>query len=140
MVSADLAAAIAECLALHAEALAKLGTDMPEQLPDIPEVLRTKMCQARANVNATLEGSNPEQHVLHVKALNKGLRIILRRLAPSPPEPPPPPLPVWDDIAKAWRVPATDSKTRIAELAAAFDRRTPDDPNGAAPVSSGQVA
>jgi len=122
----DLQAAIAECLALHAEAVDQLGTEFPEQLEDIPEELRQKMRQARVNVNATLEGSDPIQHVRHLQALNKGLRIVLRRLVPpAAPEPPAPPLPVWDDSAKAWRVP----EARIAELAEAFDRRTPDNPN-----------
>ena len=68
----DLQTTIAECLALHAEAVEKLGTEFPEQLPAIPEELRIKMQQARTNVNATLEGSDPTQHVLHLQALNKG--------------------------------------------------------------------
>ena len=76
------------------------------------------MCQARANVNVTLEGSDPAQHVLHLQALCRGLRIVLRRLTPpSAPKPPAPPLPVWDDTVKRWRVPVTNSKARIAELA-----------------------
>jgi hypothetical protein len=126
----DLQAAIAECLALHAEAVDKLGTEFPEQLEGIPDELRLKMRQARANVNATLEGSAPAQHVLHLQALNKGLRFVLRRLLPpAAPKPPAPPPPVWDDKSKTWQVPVTDSKACIAELAEAFDRRTPDDPN-----------
>jgi hypothetical protein len=124
----DLAAAIAECLALHAKAMDKLGTDHPELDPRVAPDFRDKIIRQWAKVSASLEG-DPEVHRLHVEALNKGVRILLRRLAPSPAKSPSPPLPVWDDTAKAWRVPVTDSKIRIAELAEAFDRRIPDDPN-----------
>jgi hypothetical protein len=125
----DLATAIGTCLALHAKAVEKLGTEFPEQLESIPDELRQKMRQARANVNATLAGSDPTQHVLHLQALNKGLRIVLRRLLPpAAPEPPAPPPPVWNDKTKSWEGSVTDSKTRITELAEAFDRRVPDDP------------
>jgi hypothetical protein len=119
---------IAECLSLYAEALDKLGTDRPELDPRGDPNLRDKIIRQRAKVSSSPEG-DPDQHRLHVESLNKGLRLILRRLAPPKPKPPAPPLPVWDDSAKTWRVPATDSKTRVAELAEAFDRHGPDDPN-----------
>jgi hypothetical protein len=122
----DLAATIAECLSVHAEAMAKLGTDRPELNERIAPELREKIARQRAKVSASLEG-DPDQHQAHVEALTKGLRIILRRLVPAPPKLPAPPLPVWDDEAKAWRIP--EGKERIAELAARFDARGPDDPN-----------
>jgi hypothetical protein len=100
-----LQAAIAECLSLHAQAVEKLGTDQPEMLPKVPPAIRAKIATQRERVNATLSGVAPEVHVAHVESLNAGLRLILKKLAPEPPKQPPPPLPVWDDQAKAWRVP-----------------------------------
>jgi hypothetical protein len=97
-------AVIAECLSLHAQAVAKLGTDRPELDPRVDPEFRARIIRQRANVSASLEG-DPELHQRHVESLNRGLRILLRRLAPEPPKPPPPPLPVWDDQAKAWRMP-----------------------------------
>jgi hypothetical protein len=100
----SLAAAIAECLSLHAQALDRLGTDRPELDDRVDPEFRVKVVRQRSNVSASLEG-DPELHRRHVEALNKGLSILLRRLAPQPPKPPRPSLPLWDDIAKAWRVP-----------------------------------
>jgi hypothetical protein len=120
---------IAECLSLHAQAVDKLGTDRPELDERIDPELRNKIVRQRTKVSASLE-VDPEQHRAHVESLNKGLRIVLRRLVPPKPKPPAPPLPVWDDAAKKWRIPQTDDpKTRVAELARAFDARGPDDPN-----------
>jgi hypothetical protein len=79
--TADLAPAIAECLSLHAEVVDRFGTEMPEEHDSIPEELRLKMRQARANVNATLTGCSVEQHVLHIQTLCRGLRLVMRRLA-----------------------------------------------------------
>jgi hypothetical protein len=98
------AEAIAECLSLHAEAMAKLGTHQPELDDRVDPALRDKIVRQRAKVSASVEG-DPEQHRLHVEALIKGLRIVLRRLMPAEQEPPAPPLPVWDAAAKAWRIP-----------------------------------
>jgi hypothetical protein len=80
--SADLASTIAECLALHAESLDKFGTDQPELHDSIPKELQDKMRQARANVSATLTGCDPAQHVLHLQALCRGLRLVMKRLKP----------------------------------------------------------
>ena len=126
----ELAAVIAEMLALHAEAVEKLGTEFPEQHPEIPEELRIKMGQARINVNATLEGSDPTQHVLHLQALNKGLRIVLRRLLPpAAPKPPAPPQPVWDDTqALAGPGHRLEDPYRRAGRSTSTERG-PDDPN-----------
>ena len=77
----DLATAIAECLSAHAEAVEKFGTETPEQHENTPAGLRAKMQQARANVSATLEGSTPEQHALHIQALTRGLRLVMKRLS-----------------------------------------------------------
>ena len=101
----DLASAIAECLALHAEAVAKLGTDAPEDLPKVPPSVRGKIIRQRERVNATLSGVAPEVHTAHIESLNAGLRLILRQLAPAKPKPPKPPLPVWDKLNKRWRIP-----------------------------------
>jgi hypothetical protein len=125
----NLTAAIVECLSLHAQAVDKLGTDRPELDYRIDHRLRDKIVRQRAKMSASFEG-NPEQHRAHVESLNKGLRIVLRRLLPPKPKLPAPPLPVWDNAAKEWRIPQTDDpKTRVAELARAFDARGPDDPN-----------
>jgi hypothetical protein len=126
----SLEAAIAECLALHAEAMDKLGTEYPERLPRVPDALRAKMTRQRDKVSATLESVDPAVHVAQVESLNKGLRLILRKLAPVKSKPPVPPLPVWDAAAKAWRIPQTDTrKAHVDELAKRFDERGPDDPN-----------
>ena len=101
----NLQAAIAEYLSVYAEAMAALGTDEPELDPRIDQALRDKIVRQRAKVNATLSGVAPEVHVAHVEALTSGLRVVLRRLAPAKPKTPAPPMPVWDDRAKAWRVP-----------------------------------
>jgi hypothetical protein len=136
----ELQTAIAECLSLHAQAMDKLGTDRPELDPRIDETLREKLIRQRANVVSSLD-DQADLHLRQVESLNKGLRIILRRLAPSKPKPPAPPMPTWDDEAKAWRIPVprgdsleepplvAHGKDRIAELARQFDQRTPDDPN-----------
>jgi hypothetical protein len=121
-----LPAVIAECLSVHAEAMAKLGTDRPELDERVDSGIRDKIVRQRAKVSASLEG-DPEQHQAHVEALTKGLRIVLLRLVPAKPKLPTPPLPVWDDETKAWRIP--EGEKRIAQLAARFDARGPDDPN-----------
>jgi len=122
----DLPATIAECLSVHAEAMDRLGTDRPELDDRVDPGLREKIVRQRAKVSASLEG-DPEQHRAHVESLTKGLKIVLRRLVPAKPKLPAPPLPVWDDETKAWRIP--EGKDRIAQLAAQFDARGPDDPN-----------
>ena len=122
-----LATVIAECLALHAQAIDRLGTDYPESDPRIDPGLRDKIVRQRAKVSASLSG-DPALHQLHVEALNRGLRIVLRRLIPPAPEPGQPPMPVWDDAAKRWQIPnaQTTRDSRVAELAAQFDQRGPD--------------
>jgi hypothetical protein len=122
----DLRAVIAENLSVHAEAMAKLGTDRPELDHRVPVELREKIIRQRAKVSASLEG-DPEHHQAHVESLTRGLRLVLRRLVPAKPKPEAPPMPVWDDATKAWRIP--EGKDRIAELAARFDARPADDPN-----------
>jgi hypothetical protein len=102
--SPDLATVIAECLSVHAEAMDRLGTDRPELDARIPDELRAKLIRQRANVSATLEG-DPEVHRQHVEALTLGLRVVLRRLAPTKPKPPAPPMPTWDATGKRWVVP-----------------------------------
>jgi hypothetical protein len=99
----EMPAAIAECLSLHAQAMADLGTDRPELDGRVPVDLREKIIRQRAKVSAS-EG-DPDQHRQQVEALNKGLRIVLRRLVPPKPKPPAPPLPVWDDTGKRWVIP-----------------------------------
>ena len=76
----DLQTTIAEYLSLHAEAVEKSGLEEPELHPDVPDGLRTKLRQARANVNATLTGCSVEQHVLHISTLCRGLRLALKHL------------------------------------------------------------
>jgi hypothetical protein len=122
----DLPATIAECLSVHAEAMAKLGTDRPELDPRVSTELRDKIIRQRAKVSASLEG-DPTHHEAHVESLTKGLRLILRRLVPAKPKPPAPPMPVWNEETKAWQIP--EGKDRIAQLTAQFDARGPDDPN-----------
>jgi hypothetical protein len=78
----NLPEAIAVCLALHAESLEKFGTETPEKHDSIPVELQEKMREARANVAATLCGNNPDQHVLHLQALCRGLRLVMKRLKP----------------------------------------------------------
>ena len=78
----DLATAIAECLALHAEALEKFGTENPEENSVLPEELISEMRRARENVSDTLAGGQPEIHAAHVAALNRGLRLVMKRLNP----------------------------------------------------------
>jgi hypothetical protein len=77
-----LATAIAECLALHAEAVERFGTDTPELADTVPALLRDKMQRQRQKVATSLEGNNPAVHARHVEALTKGLRIVMRRLDP----------------------------------------------------------
>ena len=43
----DLAEAITESLSLHAECLDKLGTDLPEELPQVPASVRDKIIRQR---------------------------------------------------------------------------------------------
>jgi hypothetical protein len=76
----DLATAMAECLAAHAEAVDQFGTDHPELLDGVPANLREKLQRQRGKVSATLEGVDPAVHAVHVEALAKGLRLVLRRL------------------------------------------------------------
>jgi hypothetical protein len=76
----DLSAAIAEHLALHAEAVERSGLEEPEMHPSVPDGLRAKMQQAYANVNATLTGCSVEQHVLHIRTACRGLRLVLKHL------------------------------------------------------------
>jgi hypothetical protein len=76
----DLATAIAETSALHAECLEKFGTETPEDHDSIPEGLRTKMRLARTNANAALSGCTPAEHVRHLQALCCGLRLVMCRL------------------------------------------------------------
>jgi hypothetical protein len=102
----DLPAVIAECLGLHAESMHRLGTEQPELNPRVDPGLRDKIVRQRAKVSASFE-STAEDHARHVESLNKGLRIVLRRLAPPRPKPAAPPMPVWDDVAKAWRIPVS---------------------------------
>jgi hypothetical protein len=78
--SMNLAAVIAECLAAHAEAVDRFGTEAPELSDSIPIELREKMQRQRAKVSATLEGSDPDAHAVHVAALTKGLRLVMLRL------------------------------------------------------------
>jgi hypothetical protein len=78
----NLQTAIAECLAVHAEAVEKHGTDQPELLDAIPIELREKMQRQRQKVSATLEGVDPAVHAAHVEALTKGIRMIMKRLSP----------------------------------------------------------
>jgi hypothetical protein len=77
----DLAAAIASCLAAHAEAVDRFGTDQPELLDVIPTELRDKIQRQRAKVMASLMAGDPAVHAAHVEALTKGLRLIMRRLS-----------------------------------------------------------
>ena len=88
-----LAEAITESLSLHAECLDRLGTDLPETLPQIVPALRDKIIRQRKRVNATLTGVDPSVHIKHIESLNAGLKLILNKLAPRPPEPPKPPMP-----------------------------------------------
>jgi hypothetical protein len=101
----DLSVALAECLSLHAEAKAKLGTEYPERLPQVPEGIRAKMARQRDKVSASLSGTRPEDHVAHVESLNAGLRLLLRRLSPRLQEPSKPPMPVWDAATTSWEQP-----------------------------------
>jgi hypothetical protein len=128
--------AIAECLSLHAECQAKLGTDLPEELPQIAPAFRDKIIRQRERVNATLTGVSPEVHVQQIQSLNKGLRLILAKLAPRPVEPPPPPQPVWDDQSKVWKVMASEQErdAYVATLAKRFDERGPDSIDDLFPV------
>jgi hypothetical protein len=77
----DLSKAIAECLALHAEAVEQFGTETPEENPALPPELQAKLAQARTNVNVTLTGSSVDQHVLHIQTLCRGLRLVMRKLS-----------------------------------------------------------
>jgi hypothetical protein len=87
-----LQAAIAECLSLHAQAMDRLGTDRPELDPRIDPDLRDKLIRQRANVIGSLD-DQAEAHLRQVESLNKGLKVILRRLVPPPAaKPPAPPL------------------------------------------------
>jgi hypothetical protein len=79
----DLSQTIAECLAAHAEAVDRFGTDRPELADAIPPELRSKMQRQRAKVDATLQGDNVPAHVAHLEALTKGLRLVMRRLEGS---------------------------------------------------------
>jgi hypothetical protein len=80
--NADLQTTIAEYLVLCAEAVEKFGTDTPELHDAVPEELQHKMRQARDNVNATMTGCSPKQHVLHLKALCHDLRLVMKRRTP----------------------------------------------------------
>jgi hypothetical protein len=60
----------------------KVRTETPEENSVLPEELISKMRQARKNLNVTLERSSPAQHVLHIKSLAAGLRIVMKRLSP----------------------------------------------------------
>jgi hypothetical protein len=119
-----IAEAIAEYLALHTEAM-NLGTDRPELDTQIDPGLREKILRQRDRVNATLTGVAPEVHVAHLKSLNEGLRIALRRLALVPAKPIPPPMPVWDDSAKAWRIPDS-GQVNVGNPSRPFDDRVDD--------------
>jgi hypothetical protein len=77
-----LSQAIAECLSAHAKAVDQHGTDQPELANTIPVELRNKIQRQRAKVSATLEGVDPDVHALHVAALTKGLKLVLKRLSP----------------------------------------------------------
>ena len=93
----ELQVAIAECLSLHAQAMDKLRTDRPELDPRIEPDLRDKLVRQRGKVIASLDDAE-DLHRCHLESLNKGLKIILRRLMPPlAAKPPAPPLPVWDD-------------------------------------------
>jgi hypothetical protein len=92
----DFAPAIAECLALHAEAMDRLGTDYPERLSRVPVSVKEKMSRQRERAQ-TLD-------LDQVQSLNAGLRLILRKLAPRAPEPPRPPMPTWNDNSKRWEI------------------------------------
>jgi hypothetical protein len=127
---ADLLESIARCLSLHAQAMDHLGTDRPELDDRVDPEFRAKVVRQRQNVSTSLESGDPELHQRHVESLNRGLSILLRRLAPQPPKAAPPPMPTWDDKAKRWIVESmTTGKARIDELARQFDERGPDDPN-----------
>jgi hypothetical protein len=78
----DPRAAIAECLTVHAEAIERFGTDHPELHPTVPVELRDKVQRQRVKVSVTLEGVDPISHAAHVAALTKGLRLVIRKLAP----------------------------------------------------------
>jgi hypothetical protein len=72
---------IAECLAAHAEAVERLGTDQPELIDGVSSDLRDKMLRQRQKVSASLEGVDPAVHVQHVAALTKGVRLVIKRLS-----------------------------------------------------------
>jgi hypothetical protein len=76
----DITVALAECLAAHAEALDRHGTDRPELSDAISVKLREKMQRQRGKVAATFENAEPEHQAVHVAALTKGLRAVMRRL------------------------------------------------------------
>ena len=76
----DLSQAIADCLAAHAEAVDRFGTDRPELSDTIPPALREKMTRQRQKVDATLQGDDVPAHVAHLVALTKGLRLVIHRL------------------------------------------------------------
>jgi hypothetical protein len=72
-----------ECLAAHAEAVERFGTEQPEIADTIPVELRDRMQRQRAKVASSLEGVDPAAHAQHVAALIKGLRLVMRKLDPS---------------------------------------------------------
>jgi hypothetical protein len=74
---------IAECLAAHAEAMQRFGTEQPELADVIPVELRNRMQRQRAKVASSLVGDDPAVHAQHVAALTKGLRLVMRKLDPS---------------------------------------------------------
>jgi hypothetical protein len=94
-------AAIAACLAVHAEAIEVAGSAYPERDPRIPAELRAKVERQRRRVEQTLEHA---AHPRHVESLTQGVRICLRRLAPSRPRAAKPPAPTWDEATKRWIV------------------------------------
>jgi hypothetical protein len=78
--TANLLSAIGECLAAHAEAIERFGTDQPELLDTVPSDLQAKMQRQRQKVVASLEDTDPAVHTQHVEALTKGLRLVMQRL------------------------------------------------------------
>jgi hypothetical protein len=75
---------LAACLAAHAEAVERLGTDRPEVVAGSNHELIGRMIRQRARVAAALAGDDPVAVARHVDALTKGLRIAMRCRAVPP--------------------------------------------------------
>jgi hypothetical protein len=75
----DIALAIAELLAVHAECLDRFGSDLPENNAMLGADLITRMRQQRKKLEASLDGP-PEVHAAHCRALAAGMRLCMRKL------------------------------------------------------------